>query len=117
MVAEAALVRIGLSRYVCSILTPDRNLDLLMLAQYNSLERSATQWSALLQRADPWLQLTRIVNLEGSLMSVVEVVWGISSNQVHAVNSAIDTPTSVEMNTHHVPGHILSPDEEPLDQK
>lgn len=61
---------------MCLELTLNRNLDLLMLAQHNSLERSATQWSALLQRADPRLKLRRIVSLEGSLMSVVEVVWG-----------------------------------------
>ena len=88
-----------------------------MLAQHNSLERSATQWSALLQRADPRFKLTRIVNLEGSLMSVVEVIWGQSINHTTTSEFATDNLATVETTTHRIPEHNLSSDDELLDQK
>lgn len=52
-----------------------RNLDLMMLAQFNFCERTAKSWELLLQDADPRFRLNDIITPKRSLMSIIEAVW------------------------------------------
>ncbi|KAI9687138.1 MAG: hypothetical protein M1822_002549 [Bathelium mastoideum] len=52
-----------------------RNLDLLMLSQFNACERTAQGWEKLFQSVDARLRLQRIYQPAGSLMSIIEAVW------------------------------------------
>ncbi|PQE07738.1 O-methyltransferase family 2 protein [Rutstroemia sp. NJR-2017a BVV2] len=52
-----------------------RNLDLMMLAQFNSCERTAKMWEELLRSADQRLRLLRCEIPEGSLYGIIEAVW------------------------------------------
>lgn len=47
-----------------------------MFQQFNSRERDAADWKALFQTADTRFKLARIVSLPGSILSVIEFVWG-----------------------------------------
>jgi hypothetical protein len=53
----------------------DRNLDLMMLAQFNSCERTAKMWEELLRSADQRWRLLRCEIPEGSLFGIIEAVW------------------------------------------
>ncbi|KAB8218550.1 S-adenosyl-L-methionine-dependent methyltransferase [Aspergillus novoparasiticus] len=52
-----------------------RARDLTMLQSFNSTERDITEWTALVKKADPNLQIINIVQPVGSIMAVLEIVW------------------------------------------
>ncbi|THC89106.1 hypothetical protein EYZ11_011453 [Aspergillus tanneri] len=52
-----------------------RARDLTMLQSFNSTERDTTEWTALVKKADPSLQIINIVQPVGSIMAVLEIVW------------------------------------------
>ncbi|KAF3765301.1 putative O-methyltransferase [Cryphonectria parasitica EP155] len=52
-----------------------RNLDLVMLACWNSPERTESMWKELIGRVDTRLKFVGVRGSEGSLMSVIEAVW------------------------------------------
>ncbi|KAI1407126.1 S-adenosyl-L-methionine-dependent methyltransferase [Hypoxylon sp. FL1857] len=52
-----------------------RGYDLAMKMNFNSKERDADEWAALLKAADPRLRLGRITCSPGSILSVIEAVW------------------------------------------
>jgi hypothetical protein len=52
-----------------------RWLDLAMLGLFNAGDRSAEQWEALFQKADPRLKYQGIKYVPGSNMSFIEAVW------------------------------------------
>ncbi|CAJ2500440.1 Uu.00g032930.m01.CDS01 [Anthostomella pinea] len=53
----------------------DNNMDLVMLAAWNSAERTEAMWKVLIEMADPRLRFEGVRQLEGSLLSIVEAVW------------------------------------------
>ncbi|CAF9943820.1 MAG: hypothetical protein ALECFALPRED_001439 [Alectoria fallacina] len=52
-----------------------RNVDLAMLAQFNSNERTATAFKNVFHQADPRFQVVDIKKPRGSAMAIIEVVW------------------------------------------
>ncbi|KAI1501014.1 putative O-methyltransferase [Biscogniauxia marginata] len=52
-----------------------RNLDLVMLAVWNSPERTVAMWRELIEAVDPRLQFLGARQPEGSLLGVIEAVW------------------------------------------
>lgn len=53
----------------------DSNVDLAMLAQFNSNERTATAFKNVFHQADPRFQVVDIKKPRGSAMAIIEVVW------------------------------------------
>ena len=51
-----------------------RNVDMMMLAMFNALERTAEDWSELVRKADVGLKIVAIKQPEGSALSLLEVV-------------------------------------------
>jgi hypothetical protein len=47
----------------------------MMLAQFNSCERTAKMWEELLRSADQRLRLLRCEIPKGSLFGIIEAVW------------------------------------------
>lgn len=58
-------------------------MDLMMLAQFNSRERTAKGWESLFLSADPRFRLRQIKQPPGSLMSVIEAGW--EAEEIHTV--------------------------------
>lgn len=54
---------------------PCRNLDMVMLACFNSSERTAADWEKLFTTADQRFEFLGVRQLEQSTMAVVEVQW------------------------------------------
>ena len=51
-----------------------RNMDMMMMSMFNSLERSRQDWEAVIARADARLKIVSINTPEGSGLSMIEVV-------------------------------------------
>jgi hypothetical protein len=49
--------------------------DLNMAAVFNARERTAIEWRALVTDADSRFSIASIVELEGSALGIIEVVW------------------------------------------
>ncbi|KAK7963530.1 S-adenosyl-L-methionine-dependent methyltransferase [Apiospora saccharicola] len=52
-----------------------RNLDLLMGTIFNAQERDLNEWVQLLAKADPRFVFQRLVQLKGSALAIIEVLW------------------------------------------
>jgi hypothetical protein len=57
----------------CSLLF--RSLDLLMMAFFNSRERTLKEFENLVKEADPRLRIAGVKRPEGSILSFIEVVF------------------------------------------
>ncbi|KAK8102241.1 hypothetical protein PG984_015387 [Apiospora sp. TS-2023a] len=54
-----------------------RAMDLNMTATFNGLERTADDWNALFQAADPRFVLQKIIQPKGSALSLIDVRWKV----------------------------------------
>ncbi|KAL3455582.1 S-adenosyl-L-methionine-dependent methyltransferase [Aspergillus heterothallicus] len=52
-----------------------RNLDMIELLGWNSLERTETDWKSLFALVDPRLEFVGTKTPEGSIVSLIEAVW------------------------------------------
>lgn len=52
-----------------------RNVDLAMLAQFNSRERTAKDFEDVFRQADPRFHVIDINKPRGSAMAIIEVAW------------------------------------------
>ena len=52
-----------------------RNIDLSMLVQFNSNERTAKAFGNVFRQADPRFHIIAIKRLRGSSLAVIEVGW------------------------------------------
>ncbi|KAF4635107.1 hypothetical protein G7Y89_g2997 [Cudoniella acicularis] len=52
-----------------------RNLDMVMMACWNSCERTASQWKNLIKRVDEKFRFLGVRKAEGSSMSIIEWDW------------------------------------------
>lgn len=77
IISDADLLRLinrhGLVKWADAIF--HSNLDLIMLACWNSPERTELMWRSLIERVDPRLRFGGIREPEGSLMAIVEAIW------------------------------------------
>ena len=53
----------------------NRATDLTMAAAFNSQERTAAEFEALLTQADPAFSLQRVIEPAGSALGFLEFVW------------------------------------------
>ena len=51
-----------------------RNMDMMMMSMFNSLERSLEDWEELIALADPALKVVGVQTPHGSALSMIEVV-------------------------------------------
>lgn len=59
--------------YIGLMLTAFSVMDLEMMTIFNSKEREIGDWQAIFQRADPRLEIRRVVKPPGSVNSIIEV--------------------------------------------
>ncbi|KAJ0414364.1 putative O-methyltransferase [Aspergillus carlsbadensis] len=52
-----------------------RNLDMIQMLGWNSLERTASDWKSLFASVDPRLEFVGTITPEGSIVSLIEAVW------------------------------------------
>lgn len=57
----------------------NRAVDMSLKTFFNARERYLDDWKALLAAADERFVLQRVVQLDGSLMAMLEVHWDVSS--------------------------------------
>lgn len=57
----------------------NRAIDMSLKAFFNTRERYLDDWKSLLAAADERFVLQRVVQLEGSLLAMLEVHWDVSS--------------------------------------
>ncbi|KAL2844377.1 S-adenosyl-L-methionine-dependent methyltransferase [Aspergillus pseudoustus] len=52
-----------------------RNLDMIQMLGWNSLERTESDWKSLFAAVDPRLEFVGTITPEGSIVSLIEAVW------------------------------------------
>ena len=53
-------------------------MDLSMATLFNARERYLDEWKGLLAAADDRFHLQRVIQPEGSLLVILEIVWDVS---------------------------------------